>query len=85
MRTRTIGLGLACAVLNGLAVWTAFHGPNWLTNTITALIAATVIGLAINLCLHKGDWRFRGPAFAVLAAYVGLMILEIWRFQNYAD
>jgi hypothetical protein len=85
MRRRSIILGLACAILNGLAGWSAFRGPDWLTNSITLLIAVTVIGLLLNLCLHKGDWRFRGPAFAIAGAYLSFMAFEFWQFYAHAD
>ena len=85
MRERTIALGCVCALLNGLAGWSAFRGPNWLTNVITLFIAFSVIGLLLNLCLHKGDWRFRAPAFAVVGAYLSFMAFELWRFHTYAD
>jgi len=85
MRRRTIALGIGCAILNGVASWSAFHGPNWLTNGATVTIAVAVVGLLFNLCLHKGDWRFRGPAFAVVGAYVCFMAFEIWRYYTHAD
>ena len=85
MRKRTIALGFACAVLNGLTGWSAFHGPDWLTNGITLFIAVAVIGLILNLCLHKGDWRFRAPAFALVGAYLLFMAFELWQFYTHAD
>ena len=85
MRRRAIVLGVACAVLNGLAGWSAFRGPNRLTNSISFLIGVTVIGLLLNLCLHKGDRRFRGLAFAILGAYLSFMVFELWQFFAHAD
>ena len=84
MRRRAIVLGVACAVLNGLAGWSAFRGPDWLTNSIGFLIGVTVIGLLLNLCLHKGDRRFRGLAFGILGAYLAFMAFELWQFYAHA-
>ncbi len=85
MRRRTIALAIVCVILNGIASWSAFHGPNWLTNGATVFIAVGLVGLLLNLCLHKGDWRFRGPAFAVVGAYLAFAAFEIWRYYVYAD
>ena len=85
LRKRAIILGVVCAVLNGLAGRSAFRGPDWLTNGITILIVVTVIGLVVNLCLHKGDWRFRVPAFVILGAYLSFMAFELWQFFAHAD
>jgi hypothetical protein len=85
MRRRTIALGVGCALLNGIASWSAFHGPNWLTNGATIFIAVAVIGMLVNLFSHAGDWRFRGPALAIIGAYLSFMALEIWRYFSYAD
>jgi hypothetical protein len=85
MRRRTIALGIGCAVLNGIASWSAFHGPDWLTNGATTFIVLAVIGLLVNLLMHSGDWRFRGPALGIVSAYLSLMAFEIWRYYKYAQ
>ena len=85
MRTRTVVLMVVCGALNVFAGWSAFHLPNWVTDAVTILIFGTVVGLLLNLIMHKGDCRFRGSAFTILGAYLAFMAFEIWRFYNYAD
>jgi hypothetical protein len=85
MKSRTIVLAILCAVLNGIAGWSAFHGPDWLTNAIMLFIAVAVLGLIVNLYLHKGDWQFRAPAFALVGASLSFMAFELWQFYTHAD
>ena len=85
MRKRTVLLGLACAILNVFAVWSAFQGPDWLTNTLTVLIVLTVLGLVVNLLLHRGDWRFRGAALFAVGAYVLFNAYQLCQFFTHAD
>jgi hypothetical protein len=48
-------------------------------------LIVALIGLVASLLLHKGDWRFRGPSFAVVAVYLSFMVFELWQFFTNAD
>jgi hypothetical protein len=85
MKMRTLYLGTACVFLNGLAVWSAFQGPDWLTSTLTLLILLTILGLVANLLLHRSDWGFRGAALLIVGIYLLFNAYQVWRFFKHAD
>ncbi len=84
-KLKASGLGVLCLLMQGLATWAAFQGPDLLTNLVSWVWLVCLIAFFVVLGRQEEDRVFRLAAFLIGTSYVLFLAYKVWEFFTYAD